>query len=87
MPCQDEVIGTGFTLLPETIKEKKSETMVFKKLKKLAMIDSGIKRLETNEVSFAVASVYCTDSQATGQEGGAQVEPEKPFELKDGANN
>lgn len=61
--------------------------MVFKKLKKLAMIDSGIKRLETNEVSFAVASVYCTDSQATGQEGGAQVEPEKPFELKDGANN
>lgn len=51
------------------------------------MIDSDIKRLETNEVSFAVASVYCTDSQATGQEGGAQVEPEKPFELKDGANS
>lgn len=53
---QGKVRGTAFTLPPETI--TKLETMLFKTLKNSN--DSDLERLEINEESVAVASVYCT---------------------------
>lgn len=75
------VKGTGFTLLPETVKnekEKKHLKQWFSYIGPQAAHDSDPGERESNKMSPTMARAYCLERGCRPAQGGDQAEPSVP---------